>query len=361
MPDGMRDSWAIGVLSVIALLFMSWLVWMNRTRVLPGHNDFIQLYTGARLAGTRGLYDRQAVAQVQMQAVGVTGDAWRYTRLPYYAGLLWPLGRLPYRTAYGVWQLLSVAAVAGFAAVWAPGRRDLTVLFTLLALPVWAGLMNGQDLSFVLLWIALAARWYRQDRRFAAGLVLALGAAKFHLFVLLPLLVAGQRAWRLGAGLAAGGAALAAASFAVGGLHWPADYWRVLTDPNVHPSAGNMPNLHGMLSFWPAVGWLEWPLAAAVVAVVWWVARRADFDRALAATLAGGLLLSYHSYLPDCSILLPAALIALTTARRLPLRVMALFLLTPAAYFFLVQQSAVAAVLPATILGFLGLLAWEAR
>jgi len=357
----MRDSFAIGVLSAIALSFMLWLAWMRRERVLPGHNDFIQLYTGARLAFTGGLYDRARVTQVQQESVGVTGEAWRYTRLPYYAGLLWPLGLLPYRAAYGVWQVLSVGALAGFAALWRPPRLGLTVLFTLLSLPAFAGLMNGQDLSFVLLWLALAARLHHSGRPFWAGVALALCASKFHLFVLLPVLLVGQRAWRLAAGLACGGAALVVLSFAVGGVDWPVDYWRVLTDPAIHPDAGNMPNLHGLVSFWPAVRWLEWPAAALTIGAVYRVARRGNFDTALAATLAGGLLVSYHSYLPDCSLLLPAALVVLSASASAWLRVLAMFLLTPVAYFLLLQKSAVAALIPAAVLALVVALALEVK
>ena len=357
----MRDSFAIGVLSAIALSFMLWLAWIQRERILAGHNDFIQLYTGARLAFTGELYDRARVTEVQRESVGVTGEAWRYTRLPYYAGLLWPLGLLPYRAAYGVWQVLSIAALAGFAALWRPPRLGLTVLFTLLSLPAFAGLMNGQDLTFVLLWLALAARWRRSDWPFWAGVALSLCASKFHLFVLLPVLVVGQRAWRLAAGLACGGAALVALSFAVGGVHWPVDYWRVLTDPAIHPETGNMPNLHGLASFWPALRWLEWPAAALTAAAVWRVARQRHFDTALAATLAGGLLVSYHAYLPDCSVLLPAALVVVSTTTSAWVRILGMFLLTPVAYFLLVQKSAVAALIPAAVLALVVAMALEVK
>jgi hypothetical protein len=356
----LKDSWAIGVLSAVALVFMAWLAWMQRGRILPGYNDFIQLYTGARLAFTPGLYDRAEVAKVQSEAVGVAGESWRYTRLRYYAGLLWPLGRLPYRLAYGIWQALSISALAAFAVLWSPPGRGLTVLFTLLSLPAFAGLMNGQDLSFVLLWLALAVRWQRQGRSFAAGLILALCAAKFHLFLLLPLLILGRREWRLGAGLLTGGVVLAALSFAVAGLGWPGDYYCVLTDPLIHPQAGNMPNLHGLFSFWPARGGWEWPAAVVTAGAVWVVTRGADFDSALAATLAGGLLVSYHAYLPDCSVLLPACLIALSAAPWAGLRLLALVLLTPVAYLLLLQKSAVAAALPALVLALVLLMAYMA-
>ena len=105
-----------------------------------------------------------------------------------------------------------------------------------------------------LLWISIALR-IRHSRPFLTGLVLALCAAKFHLFP--PLLLWRHRLWQ---GLVAGAAALLAISFAVAGRHWPLEY------------AAIMSNLHG-------------------------------------------LLVSRHAYMQDCALLLPALLIVLPTAR----------------------------------------------
>jgi len=356
----MKDSWIIGVISLVGLAFMGSLAWAFRERVFTGHNDFVQLYTGARLVGRPGLYDAQRVRREQQERIGATGEAWRYTRLPYYAALLWPLGRLPFRTAYALWELMGLAALAGFVWLWRSTSRPLTLLFTSLCLPVFTSLMNGQDLTLILLCLALAVEQHRRGWSFLAGGILSLCAAKYHLFVLLPLLVAGQKCWRLGGGLAAGGLALAGLSFAVAGPRWPWQYYEVLMDPAIHPATQHMPNLHGLFGALGPARWLEWPAGAAVAAMTLIVARRQPFPYALGATLAGGLLVSYHSYLPDCSVLLPAALTALATTTLYWLRLLAVVLLTPAIYFLLLMPAGPGFAVPCAILALLALMVWEA-
>jgi hypothetical protein len=81
---------------------------------------------------------------------------------------------------------------------------------------VAANFANAQDVTFLLLWAALAVVLVRGGADFAAGLVLALCAQKFHLLVFLPVLIVAARRWRLGAGLVAGSAVLLALSFAAG-------------------------------------------------------------------------------------------------------------------------------------------------
>jgi len=345
----MKDSWVLAGLSVLAVSFLVWLAWLHRQRVFTGTNDFIAFYAGGRLAGTADLYDRDRVRQVQLERVGVTGEAWRFIRLPYYAALFWPLAQLPYRPAYLVWQLLSLGAAVGFVWQYRVAPRGVTTLMTCLSLPLAASFLNGQDLAWLLLWIALAAHWRGQDRPFLAGAVLALCAAKYHLFLLLPLLVIARREWRLGAGLAGGAAAIVAASFAAGGIDWPLKYYEVLTDPQIHPGAAVMPNLHGAFSFAPSLAPLESAATALVAGAVWLVARWGSFEYGLAAVLAGGLLAGYHAYLPDCALLLPALLIVLTRSRWHWLRMVAMALLAPAVYFLVLLQTPWAVVVPGLV------------
>ena len=81
---------------------------------------------------------------------------------------------------------------------------------------------------------------------------------------------------------------------------------------------------------WP---WLEVLVGLSVAVAVWIVARRMSFPYALACSLAGGVLVSYHAYLPDYALLLPACLTIFVTTEMLLLRVLALFLLSPPAHF----------------------------
>jgi hypothetical protein len=160
---------------------------------LKGANDFAPLYVGTQLIGTGDLYSSQPYYGFLRQRFGGINESLRYTRPPHHAAMFWFLGRLPYDTAHLLWTLFRVAAGAGFLWLWRrPSRRD-AAMFTALSLPLGITIFNGQDTPFLLLWIALALHLQDKDRPFLAGLAFSLCAAKFHLFVLLPLLLFGQR------------------------------------------------------------------------------------------------------------------------------------------------------------------------
>jgi hypothetical protein len=315
-----------GAVIALALALAFLLFWPYRNDIQSGANDFLQFYAGGRLAFTGDLYDGARVREVQLEALGKTSDVLRFTRLPYLAALLWPLARLPYQAAWALWIALGAAALVAFCWLW---PRPAAVA-ACLSVPALVGLANGQDVTFLLLWIGAAVALEHRGRPFAAGLVLSLCASKPHLFALLPLLLIAQRRWRLATGLAAGAAAVLALSFAAGGLRWPLQFYDTVTNPAIHARAGFMPNLHGLLR---GIAALEGLLAAGVVAAHWRVVRRASFEYGLAATLTGGLLLSYHAYLADCVVLLPAALEVLAAAGPRALRLLAAFLISPLPYF----------------------------
>ena len=316
--------------AVFCLLGVTLNVWLACAVLLPGawtgRNDFLSLYAGARLSGTSDLYSREAVRQVQFDAVGERFPSLRFSRLPYYGLLLKPLAPLPYRAAYVVWLAWGAAVLAGFAALW-PGGRSRWIM-TCWFLPAFEALFNGQDAAHLVLWIAIAALLVRRDRPFWAGVALALCASKFHLAVLLPVVILGQRRWRVAAGGAVAGLVMLALSFAAAGRRWPWDYYAVLTDPLIHPTVLHMPSLHGMqLGIVPEV------FGTLVVAIsVYLVARASSFEWALAAALAGGLLVAFHTYLADCVVLLPIALQALQIRA---LRPAAIALATPLPWLFL--------------------------
>ena len=323
-----------------------------------GVNDFISLYAGARLAGTANLYDTERNIGVQNAAAGWSSSNMLFCRLPYYATLLWPLGQLPYATAYRIWEALSLLTMIAFALLWPIPDRKTTILACCWSVPVFTVLAGGQDVGYLLLWVALVVRLMRSGRVFAAGFVLALCAAKFHLFLMVPIWIAAQRRWRLGVGLLSGGAMLLAFSFATGGIDWPERYARFLLDPKTNPNLADMPNLHAMLAGVASAGWLEMLGAVSVAAGVWTAARNADFDYGLAVMLAGGLLTGRHTYLADCALLVPAGLIVYTQTRLPWQRAVTLFLLSPAWSLFLVLGQA--AVSRVALLLFTGGLAWEA-
>jgi hypothetical protein len=224
------------------------------------------------------------------------------------------------------------------------------------SLPASAVLAQGQDVFFLLLWITLALRWAGR-RPLAAGLVLALCAAKFHLFLPVPLLLAARREGRMAAGVGLGGALLLLVSFAVAGADWPARFLKTIASPSVSPGPQIMPNLHNLVAGLPGSAVWELTLALACAAMVWVVARRTNWQIGLAAALVAGLLTSVHAYLADCTLLIPALLLLAGTGIRW-LRVAAVSLLAPIWYLLLSLGGG--RILPAALLALLVAVAWEA-
>ena len=340
------------LISVIGLTLMFVMAMSAKEEILSGKNDFAPLYNGTQLLGSPHLYSAEHNYSLLEVHVGGTNDSLRYTRLPYHAALFWPLGRLPYLTAYALWLVIGFGALVGFALLWRVPRGMDAVAFTALSLPAFQSLMNGQDTPLLLLWIALAVYLRRKDKAFAAGCVLALCAAKYHLFVLLPLVLIAQKRRDMLAGMAAGGGVLLVVSFAVGGMRWPVEYFHTLTDGRVHPDLTKMPNLHGLLAEVPMGVVLQALFTAAIVLAAWQVARHSSFHYALAVALSGGLLISYHAYLSDCALLLPAAMIVYTQTTNRWLQLLAAVLLTPFVYFFILAPPPASHVLQLTILAF---------
>jgi hypothetical protein len=268
-----------------------------------GYPDFLSFYAGAKLAGTPYLYSVEHVYEIQKR-IGNPAQVSPFTRPPAYAVLLWPLGQLPYATAERVWQGLNLCAFAGFFWLWAP--RDIMAPICCLFFPIWISFVVGQDTPLLLLIIAFGASLLRGNRSFAAGLVFSLCLIKFHLFILLALVVLAKRLWRFASGVLTGALGLAAVSFAVAGSNWPVQYVAVLrANEQGQNSYRNMPNLNGLFHSVPhSAIWLA--LATLVVAYATWrVARRSGTDEAIGVALWGGLLTGLHGFIYDCGLLLP--------------------------------------------------------
>ena len=160
---------------------------------------------------------------------------------------------------------------------------------------------------------------------------------KFHLFLWLPLLLVGQRRWRMLAGLSVGGLSLLVLSFVVAGGRWPLDYYAVLTDSKISPAPDLMINFHGLFYGLPGSFALEIACGAAVAVATFWGVRRASLLEGLAIVLTGGLLTSYHGYTGDCLLLLPAGLVVTATMTNRWTVPLATLLLTPPLYLVLLS------------------------
>jgi len=308
---------------LLGLCLLGLFAYLLRDRVLAGQNDFVQLYTSARLVGTPGLYDPEANKVVHREVLGgVFLESVYCSRPPFYGFLLKPLARLPYLTAYWIFQAISFASLVGFLYMFRPGGGEF-FLFASLSLPLLSALATGQDVTIAVLLAAVSLRLSEKGKDFASGLVLSLCAIKFHLFVLVPVVVLIHKRWRLLAGGVAGGAVLMTLSFIAQGPGWPLEYLPMLSNPELHPGPEHMPNLRG--TWFALTGGESKPALAAMGAMVTlgiaWLARGIrSYPVMFALALVGGILVSYHNYLQDCLVLLLAFGIVLHQAEGARLR-----------------------------------------
>ena len=302
---------------------------------LRGATDFMDLYAGAKLAFTHDQYNVGRVLATELHWTGYQSATRMFMRLPVFGLLLKPLALLPYSWASAIWEILCLAAIVAFAVLW-PGDRKLVAIVCCWSLPAWMTLAEGQDTAFLLLWLALAVVALRKDRPLLAGLVLSMCAAKYHLFLLLPLWIVGYRLWRVAAGLTIGGIVLFAGSFIAGGLDWPMRYYRLLSEPANNPYAELMPNIYGLLPSAPARIACVLVLAALVYFAIRQFRQYGDSHHdsviGLAPVLIGGVLLAPHDYMADCVLLVPAVLLLFERPQGAWIKFPCLFLATPVAY-----------------------------
>jgi hypothetical protein len=175
-----------------------------------------------------------------------------------------------------------------------------------LTLPVISSILFAQDLFIVVLAAAVSILLARRQRDFLAGVVFAVCAVKFHLFLFVPLVILRHRRWRLALGGIMAGLVLLAISFFVAGGDWPVQYWRALSNPALHDAPAHMPNLHGlMFRFglpWQVEILVTLVFSVLVITSIW----RVPIEAGLGIALIGGLFATYHSYLYDQTLFLIA-------------------------------------------------------
>ncbi len=334
MSDGARDQRPVfhhlWMYPVAALGFTFLLFWFraDAPRSLRGINDFMGIYAGARLVGTPEQFSGGSYIREQVQATGWSAPSILYTRLPAFAFLLRPLGSLNYKTAYVVWQGLSITAFFAFLICWRGADRRLLVCAACCSFPLFADIAGGQDVAFLLLIVMIAWR-LQGSRPFAAGAVLALSLLKFHLILLLPVFLIAQRRWRMLAGAGVTTAAILIMCFVAAGPNWIPDYVRFVLQRQTNPNIHAMVNLRGLLEGLPYSLALEGAGAVLAAGCVAWIAQRVSFAVGLSVALAGSLLTSHHAYAADALLLLPSLLTLLVEMWGIPVRVLCLLLLSP--------------------------------
>jgi hypothetical protein len=321
--------------ALTGICFIMLMIWTQRERILTGRNDFSQLYVGATLSGTGLLYDRDANIKEFQRTIGVTMEGVLYSRLPFYAFLLRPLTALPYLVAFGLFAALNLAVFFWFLFRFRSLVPDLPVLGAY-SLPLAAAFVNGQDTPLLLGILGLAYLWMNAGagsrRDFAAGMLLSLCAIKFHMFLLLPIVLLVHKRWDVLRGGVLGGAILLGISFLCDGMRWPAEYARLVLSSELDPSLEVMPNIRGLANGNTVVF-----IAASigVLAVFGMIARLASFNVLFATSVLAGLLLSGHAFIHDAVILLFPLAVVIHELSFKPLHAAFTFAVTPPTYLLL--------------------------
>lgn len=317
---------------VFGIALLTTLVTLQGQRILHGQNDFVALYAGGRLVGTPGLYSQSANEDSIRSILGVTMQSVVYTRPPFYAALLKPLTLFPYLWAYGLFVAMCLASIVWFVTRFSKECAVLP-LYASFSITIAALLLEGQDTPFLLVFVGAHILLSRQKRDFLAGLVLSLCAIKFHLFLLVPLLLLLKKRWRTLAGAVAGTGALFLLGIAVAGVDSTLAYVNTLRNPWINFSAEMMPNVHGLVTTLHGNPVVEIGIVCAVVlAFLWACHETGDYERLLALSLLCGLLVSYHSGIGDGILLLVVFALTIPSGSR-PLRVVLAVTLSPIPWF----------------------------
>jgi hypothetical protein len=316
---------------VFGIAILATLVALNGYRCTHGINDFATFYAGGRLAGAPGLYS-VAANDAMIRSILGTPMTITFIRPPFYAALMKPLTLLPYLAAYYTFCALCLASIIWFVARFSKECPELP-LFASCSIPVAAFLLQGQDGAFLLVFLGAAIILARRKKDFACGLMLALCAIKFHLFIFVVLLLLIKRRWRTVAGGVCGLGILLVLGVVVAGVDSIAQYANLLRDPRMQFRIEFMPNIHGLVSStWPGAP-LEIGLTGAVaVGFVWACLRTENYEWLFALGLLCGLLVSYHSGIGDDILLLPVFALMVPSGGRL-LHVALAVALSPLPYF----------------------------
>jgi hypothetical protein len=279
------------------------ILWLTVTLTLPclvflhhgiGAGDSTMFRVGAILSGP-GLY------RYDLQSKLLGSHDTPFFRAPFYAWMLRPLLRLDFALALFLLNLAATAAVILLLprslGKYRYGLSPLVVLFV----PLAVNFSVEQDGALVLLVLSLSLVAEGAGLSFLAGAILALTLEKPSLFLLLPVVIAVRKRFRMLWGYVACACVLAIVSLRIVGLASIKDYINLVAQYAV--IADKMPTARGIASnlhlspLWPLLTVLA---AAATI----WRARTASFKAAFCIGIVGSLFVSPQSYPHDCCVLL---------------------------------------------------------
>ena len=296
--------------------------------------DFNEFYSAGKLVGTGRLYDWSALRPIELEHTLQTVP---FGRIPAFAVAFLPFSVMPYTLARILWLILGFAALAAVVALWPLSRWERLAAAMCWSVPSAMCLAFGQDSVLFLFFVALGLAFLRKGHDFCAVVALSACAAKPHLALLLPVLLAARGKWKSIQGGMVGGAVMLLVSFAVEGVDWPARLLALSRAPEFNPAPDRMPTLAGLLAIIGGSLPVQIAVSITVVAACWVLSRRLPLAPAMALALAGGLLISPHAYGYDALLLLPALMLPFEAGHPLWNQTWAVLLMTPLPYLILLS------------------------
>ncbi len=294
-------------------------------RLLPfaraGQTDFRTFYTAGHMLRTgTDLYNYGAELSQQSTLVTPNGYALPFMSPPYTALLFIPFSLVSYWLAYLLFAALNLCLCAitikiirtqlpSLNALW----RPLTPLLFLSFMPLAVALTLGQLSILLLLLYCSCFAAIQSSKPFLAGIFLSLALIKFQVALPIALLFLLWRQWRFLTGFLTGASALSLLSILITGPQAFEAYGHSLffMSHAASNAAGEakfamfpaeMPNLYGF--FHTLSGGASWGMGLTILCSLLVLAWAAKQQPSLPLALLASILVSYHLYLYDLTLLL---------------------------------------------------------
>ena len=283
---------------------------------LAGKVDFRTFYTAAHMVNSGHLYDYQAELSAQNALVSPNRYALPFMFPPYTALLFAPFAWVSYKVGYWIFFALNLGLCAASVAVMRPYCQNLRARWTLAPallflsfMPLGSALQFGQVSVFLLLLYCACFAAVQSERPYLAGIFLSLALIKFQIVLPIVLLFLIWRQWRFVAGFVSGAAALTLISIRITGLKGLFAYLHSLVF--MASQTGNetkfamfsvqMADLYGFFhTLLPGPLGYVLTIVGSLAVMVWAATRKPSLPLALLA----GLLVAFHLYLYDLTLLL---------------------------------------------------------
>lgn len=329
---------AVGLLT-LSFLINATIVWTRLPKL--GFGDFVIFFTGAQIVKDgdgENLYnlERQTQYQQKLGFVSVFNPRgiFPFNHPPYELLPFLPLTYLSFKSAYILWAAISLVLLVVTSLLlffYFPSEHRLILSAIILTFsPAWIAILRGQDSVVSALLLTGAFLSLKSGRETAAGCLLGLGLYKPQLVLPLAVLLLVKRRWISVRAFIFTGLALVAVSSAMIGWSGVISYVKFLSWINrthyaIYP--GNMANVHGFVEAvlgFSHPGAVSSPLIGviSVALFIWCLSRWRGgweptdplFDLRFSHLIVITLLISYHAYVYDLTLLALALVLSLRFA-----------------------------------------------